>query len=233
MLYKIGLENGDENRSIAWTLGHPGSFAYGVNAEEALAATPEAIRAYIAWIKAHNHDYCWLPDTEIQVNVDDTWQVYFIDENYDRVKKGYAVNAWFFHDWKPLTEQDLERASKLLSWSRSDLLDIIQYLNQDTLDKTYPNERWSIAGITNHIGGAEWWYLDRLDLAFPREELPGDPFIRIQEVRAHLNQVLPTLLGSTKVVGIDGEFWSPRKLIRRAVWHERDHTAHIKKLLDL
>ena len=233
MLYKIGLENGDENRSIAWTLGHPGCFAYGLNAEEALSATPEAIHAYIAWIKAHNHDYCWLPDTEIQVSVDETWQVYFIDENYDRVENGYSVNAWFYHDWKPVTEQDLERASKLLSWSRSDLLEIIQDLNQDTLDQTYPNERWSVAGIINHIGGAEWWYLDRLDLALPREELPGDPFIRIQEMRAHLNQVLPTLLGSTKVVGTDGEFWSPRKLIRRAVWHERDHTAHIKKLLDL
>lgn len=32
-------------------------------------------------------------------------------------------------------------------------------------------------------------------------------------------------------VGIDGEFWSPRKMLRRAVWHERDHTFHIDKLI--
>jgi hypothetical protein len=32
-------------------------------------------------------------------------------------------------------------------------------------------------------------------------------------------------------MGTDGEFWSPRKLLRRAVWHERDHTEHIRKLL--
>jgi hypothetical protein len=32
-------------------------------------------------------------------------------------------------------------------------------------------------------------------------------------------------------MGTDGEFWSPRKLLRRAVWHERDHTGHIRKLL--
>lgn len=26
-------------------------------------------------------------------------------------------------------------------------------------------------------------------------------------------------------------FWSPRKLLRRALWHERDHTEHIRKVL--
>jgi hypothetical protein len=29
---------------------------------------------------------------------------------------------------------------------------------------------------------------------------------------------------------VDFEFWSPRKLLRRAVWHERDHTTHIRRL---
>jgi hypothetical protein len=27
-----------------------------------------------------------------------------------------------------------------------------------------------------------------------------------------------------------GELWSPRKLLRRAIWHERDHTEHILKI---
>ena len=34
-----------------------------------------------------------------------------------------------------------------------------------------------------------------------------------------------------KVVGLEGELWSPRKMLRRAAWHERDHTEHIRKLL--
>ena len=42
---------------------------------------------------------------------------------------------------------------------------------------------------------------------------------------------LPGLEASEKVIGIDGEFWSSRKVLRRAIWHEQDHTAHIKKLL--
>jgi hypothetical protein len=44
-------------------------------------------------------------------------------------------------------------------------------------------------------------------------------------------EILPGLSGSKQVMGIDGEFWSPRKLLRRAVWHEYDHIAHIRKLL--
>jgi hypothetical protein len=30
---------------------------------------------------------------------------------------------------------------------------------------------------------------------------------------------------------VDGEFWSPRKALRRALWHERDHIDHINKLI--
>ena len=29
----------------------------------------------------------------------------------------------------------------------------------------------------------------------------------------------------------NSEFWSARKVLRRAVWHERDHIFHIQKLL--
>jgi hypothetical protein len=81
-----------------------------------------------------------------------------------------------------------------------------------------------------HVGGAEWWYLDRLGLTFPRALVPGEPFERLRVVRAHLGDVLPELVGSRQVVGTAGEFWSPRKVLRRAAWHERDHTAHIWEL---
>jgi hypothetical protein len=60
---------------------------------------------------------------------------------------------------------------------------------------------------------------------------PWNLLVVSQKVRAHLISALPDLAASNAVVGIDGEFWSPRKLLRRAVWHERDHTAHILKLL--
>ena len=47
----------------------------------------------------------------------------------------------------------------------------------------------------------------------------------------HFASALPKLNGVKQVVGVDGEFWSPRKMLRRALWHERDHTEHIRKLI--
>jgi len=43
--------------------------------------------------------------------------------------------------------------------------------------------------------------------------------------------VLPDLAGSSQVLGVNGEFWSPRKVLRRAAWHEIDHIEHIFKLI--
>ena len=147
-------------------------------------------------------------------------------------ENSYEVNAWFRHDWKPLSTEEIALGLKILSWSRTDLLETVQGLSNEALERKYPNERWNIQGILKHIGGAEWWYLDRLGLAFPQSEVPKDPFSRLEKVRAFFNEVLPKLVGSPQVVGIDGEIWSPRKLLRRAAWHERDHIEHIQKLLN-
>ena len=57
------------------------------------------------------------------------------------------------------------------------------------------------------------------------------PLERLETTRAHFNTLLPKLEGVHKVVGWEGELWSPRKMLRRTLWHERDHTEHIRKLL--
>jgi hypothetical protein len=232
-MFHIGLENGTEGRSQAWVLGHPGCFAYGVDGSAALEAVPKAIQEYRTWIAAHNSE-SWLDETETEsceYRLDETWECYSIDSDFELTQDGYEVNAWFRHDWIPLNMDDIQRGLLLLSWGRKDLLKIVGDLDSGTLERTYPKERWSIAGILKHIGGAEWWYLDRLGLAFPRQEVPEDPFQRLEKVRSNLAEILPGLAGSTQVIGVSGEFWSPNKLLRRAVWHEYDHIAHIRKLL--
>jgi len=167
---------------------------------------------------------------EIEIRLEETWDVYTIDEYFEPAKNGYEVNAWFRHDWKPLSAEEIERGMQLLNWTRADLLESVRGMTAAELDRTFTGKRWSYAGILNHIGGAEWWYMDRLDLVFPRDHVSQEPFKRLEMVRSHLNLTLPTLDGSRQVIGIDGEFWSPRKMLRRAVWHERDHTDHIRIL---
>jgi hypothetical protein len=229
MILRVGIESGIEGRTLAWALEHPGCFAYGADGEQAAAGLFQAFSEYAAWIARHDPDP-WLEPLEPQLQVEETWEVYTIDEAYELAPQGYEVNAWFRHDWKPLTGLEIERGLKLLSWSRADLLQAVAPLSPQELESVHTGERWSIAGILGHVGGAEWWYLDRLGLAFPRAQVPDDPFERLAVVRESLAAQLPGLAGSRLVVGRDGEFWSPRKLLRRAVWHARDHTRHILKL---
>jgi hypothetical protein len=232
MIFRVGIENNNEgSRSIAWMLEHPGCYAYGGNEQEALANSVSAIQEYTRWID--KHEKSWIPvDADIELHVEEVWEDYEIDEQFDRVEKdGYAVEPFFEHDWKPLTATDIERGLKLLEWSRTDLLSILEKLTPEQWGYKKEGERWDIAGIVNHVGGAEWWYLDRLGLAFPRDEVPKEPMERIKKVRSLMNEILPTLKDVNQVVGLDGELWSPRKVLRRALWHERDHTEHIRKLL--
>jgi hypothetical protein len=236
MRFEIGIENNVEGRSQAWALDHLGCFAYGADGNAAFAAMRESAKEYAEWIAHHQDDGGWLGNMgedgrdEVELCLVETWDVYTIDRNFELAQEGYEVDAWFRHDWKPLTPREVERALLLLTWSREDLLSAVKGLSQEALDAKHPGERWSIAGILQHVGGAEWWYLDRLGLAFPQEQVPNEPISRLQTVRDRLEEVLPSLVGSEKVVGVNGEFWSPRKLLRRAIWHERDHTQHILKL---
>jgi uncharacterized damage-inducible protein DinB len=234
MIFQAGIENNNEGRSIAWALEHPGCFAYGVNADGAVLNLEGALSRYAGWILRHT-TRTWLSfvDTEIEIVINGTWDVYYINDNLDKATEadGYNVNSFFPYDWKPLTAFDIKHGLDMLTWSREDLLKSVLGLSPEKRDAMYPGERWSINGILGHVGGAEWWYLDRLGLAFPHEQMPEEPLARLEKVRKHFASTLNKLDGLKQVIGVDGEFWSPRKLLRRALWHERDHTEHIRKLL--
>jgi len=233
MRIAIGLELNNEGRALAWALDYPGCFAYGEEGPDAVIALAQALVEYEHWTARHAGEP-WLTLGDFDLRIIDTWEVFTINDSYDRQDGAYAVNAWFLHDWKPLQANEVERGLQLLSWSREDLLRTVEGLSDEVMDRTYPGERWSVRGILRHVGGAEWWYLDRLGLAqCDRESLPKDPFERLQQVRQLLNEVLLSLVGQEKVMGKDGEFWSSRKLLRRALWHELDHTFHIRKLLQV
>jgi hypothetical protein len=233
MIFQVGVENNSEGRSIAWALEHPGCFAYGTNANGAVSNLESALSRYASWIVRHD-TRTWLTfsDTEIEIVINGKWDVYYINDDFDIANEadGYNVDSFFPYDWKPLTELEIKRGLALLTWSRDDLLRSVQGLTLEKLEATYPGERWSIKGILGHVGSAEWWCLERLGLSFPREQLPDEPLERLEKVRKQLNSALFRLDGVKKVIGVDGEFWSPRKLLRRVMWHERDHTEHIRKL---
>lgn len=228
MIYLVGVEQVSEERSMARTLEHPGCFAYGTTDEDALAALPEAVQSYAEWI-ASRAEWSWLTTDEMVLQEEVPFQVFTTAGAF--FEEVYALRAWYRQDWQPLSQEEIERGLLLLKWSRADLLDLFDTLSWEALHTTRPGEKWSIKGILEHLASTEAIYLNRLGIEMPRERPPGDIFAYLYLVRACLIEALPTLVASRQVIGIDGEFWNPRRLLHRAVWHERDHTQHIQKLI--
>jgi len=233
MLIRIGLENNIEGRSLAWALDFPGCFAYGEDKTEALINLPRALLDYEAWIKNHTSQP-WLSFNNLDLRVVEHYETFRLGEDYKPASsgEGYEINAWFIDDWRPLSSQEINQCLQIFNWQRDELLSGLSTLDADLLNMVHPNQRWTIIGIAKHIANAELWYLQRLELSkLSKENLSPDFEMRLNQTSTLINQLLPTFENKINVKGIDGEFWSYRKIFRRTLWHQRDHIEHIKQLV--
>ena len=231
MQVQIGIENNNEGRSVAWSLEHFGCYALGPDGQSAIVAMAKAIPEYIAWMEQHT-DTPWFNPAEIDIRLVDVFDDYSIDNQYNPVREGgKLIKAFFKTDWKPLTQMDVEHILQIISWNRQELVEVISGLDDSILDKTLEEGEWPIRRIIAHLGRSEWWLVDRLDRTHPEDQLSKDAFERLLVERGNLVTILPDLIDLNQVVGKDGEIWSPRKVLRRVCWHERDHIQHIKRLL--
>lgn len=232
-LIKVAVENGNEGRSIAWALDHPGCFAYGSEEAEALIRLPQALVAYKNWLDGYTED-SWLGNLQdFDVRLVETVNFHRLNKLYEPDPRGeQGVFAWFHHDWLPLSEEEMVYGLQVIAWGHNDLTELTASLSDEALDRSTPGERWPIRGIVRHVANAEWFYLDRLHLAGCRkDQLPDNIFERLQFTLDLTLQNLPDLIGHEQVIGREGELWSPRKIIRRAAWHILDHCQHIHRLI--
>ena len=231
MQVRVGLENGFEgHRSMAWALDVPGCVAYGTDGSDALLHFPTILLAFADWANRHAGGD-WLALGNFDIRLVETFEVYHIRRGFNPANDELEINSFFRNDWLPLNAEEIARGIDVLCWQRADLMQIAGGLDDGHLDQPHEGEKWTIRGLLAHIATAEWWYLDRFDLFGPRSGLPRNPFERIEVVRTRLLESLPGLAGKDQVFGKDGELWSPRKMLRRAIWHERDHIEHMLKLL--
>lgn len=232
MHIRIGLENNIEGRSLAWALDYPGCFAYGMDEPEALIRLPRALLAYEIWIKDHTNE-SWVNFTDLDIRVVERFSTFRMGEDYKPAPEGegYEINAWFMDDWRPLSAEEIEQALQIFHWQREELLAGLSTLNPEILEKERPGQRWNILGIAKHIANAELWYLSRLDLVkMNYRELLPDYEKRLAQTSELIDRIFPEFAGEVNVRGIEGEFWSYRKILRRTLWHQRDHIEHIKGL---
>jgi len=232
MHIRVGLENNVEGRTLAWALDYPGCFAYGKDETEALIRLPRALLEYEYWIKNHTADP-WVNFDDLGMHVVEHYDTFRMGEDYRPAPpgQGYEINAWFIDDWRPLSSDEIHQGLKIFHWQREELLAGLSTLDAEILEKNFPGQRWNILGIARHIANAELWYLQRLDLTeLKYQQLTSDPEKRLAQTAKQIDTIFPTFTGQATVKGIEGEIWSYRKILRRTLWHQRDHIEHIKEL---
>jgi uncharacterized damage-inducible protein DinB/predicted RNase H-like HicB family nuclease len=226
MLYRLGVEDIEPNHWVAWVLELPGCFSKARTREGALADAPSRIARYFEWLAGYGCESPRPPE-KIEVEVSESWDSFISQDDY-------IVNAFFEDDRRPLRSDDVTHVLKLLEYTRKDLLQIIQQISPAQLDKPIEGEvQGTIRGVLKHIATAERWYFDRLNLAFDRKEMPENVMDMLDKVRTYTRHKLPQLVGDTRITEKVGEHWSARKLVRRALWHERAHTEQIVRYLKL
>ena len=82
MLIPVGIENNNDDRSIAWALEHAGCFAYGKDAAGAEANMPGAVEEYAGW--ARRHGMKWMGDGPLEIFVEESRGMHFPDADQDR-----------------------------------------------------------------------------------------------------------------------------------------------------
>ncbi len=227
--YDVYLEQSADGATLALILDLPGCFAGGASREEALAQLQQAVADYHAWLRRHD-DYTPEVRGPFVFQVQETFQISYEGD--------YETNSFFAPDAEPATEEDIEWALALLGWQREDVLERVQGLSDEALDWKPADdpEMLSIRQMLDHIAQAEVWYMGRLDETPPSivvADLPGPTLERLQRVRQAVVMRVQTYPKELRgaIFTHEGERWSLRKALRRAVWHERDHLNQIDDLL--
>jgi predicted RNase H-like HicB family nuclease len=226
MGFRLALEDIEPNHWVAYALDLPGCFSSATNPETALAQAKEIISQHLFWLSSHDPVFSAFT-TVVEVEIVEQFHSY-----ESTLEPGYLVNAFFEDDRKPLSFWEVGTALRLMSWSRVDLLDLVHSPKDYQLSQQISGEKfYSVMGVLQHIANAENWYFDRLGLGIDHESLPEEIFERLRAVRKNAKDQLVRLVGDSRVESESCEAWSARKVVRRMLWHERDHTFHIRKML--
>lgn len=228
MQIRIGMESGVEGRSLAWGLDYPGCFSYGADDTEALLTFPQALLRYAAWLNL-NAGEDLLEFHDLDFRMAEAFSVYTITDQHGE----YDVNAFFEDDARALDASEIERTAAIFTWQRAELLAGVETLPAEQLTACHPGENRTIVGIVEHIARVERWYLEMLNLEMDAFTQGDSPVALLEITGEKVLDYLPGLAGCDLVTTHRGERWSPRKFVRRLLWHQRDHIDHIRKIVGI
>ena len=225
--YALYLESGPrQQRTMAHVLGLLGCIAKGPTAEVALAAVPDAIRAYLRFLARHDVEVEEHPRIEV------------------RVVEHVTVGQWlgngdpalvFGPDRAPLTDSEMEEYVRRLEWSRAEIVALVRRLSTPELTALPPGRR-SIRAMLEHLMESEHFYVCTLGRV---EGLPAAGSI-VQKRQGPLLQWMACVrereLARLRALSPAererpvvrwGQTWTARKVLRRMLEHEWEHLVEL------
>jgi predicted RNase H-like HicB family nuclease/uncharacterized damage-inducible protein DinB len=227
--YALYLESGPRRRkTMIHVLDLLGCIAQGPTTETALEATPEAIRAYLCFLRRHGDAV--KPNKKFTTAVaahimEGTWL-----GNGDPTP-GFAP------DFEPLSANDLEIYLQRLTWLRADLLEMIRKVPRKQLIAEPKSGGRSIYRILEHVAGSECVYLRYLvgkveglaDALRAVEQSPDNLPFALPRLWQISKSRLETLTAAERKQSVKhGQVtWTARRALRRLLEHDWEHLQEL------
>jgi len=208
----VGVEEGEDGAFLAHALTLPGCAAPGPTAEAAAWALQGEVFEWLRFLAAVGEPVP-AAEAELEIAVDE-WL-----RTGARVGAGEST-ACFAHDLRPLEDADVDRELRWLGGLRAALLARVRRLPGDQADRPLPGGG-TVRRALEELARAQWWTLSRLG-ASSLGEAPDRTLGRLDAAMAltvdRFSHLPPERRGL--LLEIEGEEWTPRKVLRRLLWTE-------------
>ncbi len=234
--YQVYWEVPRDGRCMAHLPELPSCFARAPTRDEALSRIIAAIGDHHAWLRRHGE---LVPPTDVPIETEVAGE----SLGFGPFDPGDAA-ALFPPDQTPITPDGMEHLFRLMGHARADLLALVRDLPDDLLDWQPTSRSLSIRRLLRHIGDAEEWYVSRLvspETLPPEwehdENLPIFQFLgmerrtAIARLRQLTDEERSQVFYPAHWTRHPEEPWTARKVLRRFLEHEREHTAQVREIL--
>ena len=206
MKISVGLEQAADGSTLAHALSLPGCIAAGRSPEAAMEALPDEVSQWLHFLASAGQPVP-SPDVELELAVDE-----WITSGAD-IAAGES-DACFADDLRPLSDAEIQRHLHILGDLRGTLLARLRPLRDAGIG---PETR----RILEELARAQWWTLSRLGaspLAGPADRTLARLDTAMALIVQQLTELPPERRGHRVV--LEGEEWTPRKVLRRLLWLE-------------
>ena len=210
--YLVYIETGGDPITRPGPVAHvpdlPGASARGETIEEAKEKIRDAVKEYVRLLRD-------------------------VGEQVPRYSEGIELEfeevdgTTFLTDYDGLRPNEMETLFRWMAISRQELMDLVKELPEKMMDYKANEEAGSIREILCHLAESDLWFTDRL------MQWPEAPLFRLAAARGVALERLRDMSEERRasVTTFEGEDWTPRKVVRRMLEHEREHIHEIRDLL--